>query len=150
MKVLPETDRAAVLEYVSDQLDQQPLHVRPRPVLPDSDDSAPATKRSRLTAIDEFDDDDDSQQDDMSEIERYKTSAVNLSGCVDLMSWWNENTNLCPGLSVVARNVLCVMATSAASERNFSLAGHVVSARRSRLNSSSVNNILLMNNAMRA
>ena len=45
MKVLPETDRAAVLEYVSDQLDQQPL--RPRPVLPDSDDSAPATKRSR-------------------------------------------------------------------------------------------------------
>ena len=75
MKVLPETDRAAVLEYVSDQLDQQPL--RPRPVLPDSDDSAPATKRSRLTAIDEFDDDDQSQQDDMSEIQRYKTSAVN-------------------------------------------------------------------------
>ena len=148
MKVLPETDRAAVLEYVSDQLDQQPL--RPRPVLPDSDDSAPATKRSRLTAIDEFDDDDQSQQDDMSEIQRYKTSAVNLSGCVDLMSWWNENTTLYPGLSVVARNVLCVMATSAASERNFSLAGHVVSARRSRLNSSSVNNILLMNNAMRA
>ena len=145
MKVLPETDRAAVLEYVSDQLDQQPL--RPRPVLPDSDDSARATKRSRLTAIEEFHDD-DSQQDDMSEIERYNTSAVNLSGCVDLMSWWNENTNLYPGLSVVARNVLC--ATSAASERNFSLAGHVVSARRSRLNSSSVNNILLMNNAMRA
>ena len=57
-------------------------------------------------------------------------SAVNLSGCVDLMSWWNENTNLYPRLSVVARNVLCVMATSAASERNFSLAGHVVSARR--------------------
>ena len=78
------------------------------------------------------------------------TEQSSLSGCVDLMSWWNENTNLYPGLSVVARNVLCVMATSAASERNFSLAGHVVSARRSRLNSSSVNNILLMNNAMRA
>ena len=39
--------------------------------------------------------------------------------------------------------------TSAASERNFSLAGHVVCARKSPLKSSSVNNLLLLNSALK-
>ena len=38
--------------------------------------------------------------------------------------------------------------SNTASERNFSLAGHVVSARRSTLISPSVNNILFMNSAI--
>ncbi len=69
---------------------------------------------------------------------------------LDILSWWHKHANDYPGLSIVAKNILCVMATSAASEINFSLAGHVVSARRSRLNGSSVDNILLVNSAMRS
>jgi len=41
-----------------------------------------------------------------------------------------------------------VSCQSAASERNFSLAGHVVNSRRTRLNGSSVNDILFVNSAL--
>jgi len=46
-----------------------------------------------------------------------------------------------PALSDLARNTLWEMGTSAASERVFSMAGHVVNSRRANLNSLSVNDI---------
>jgi hypothetical protein len=45
-------------------------------------------------------------------------------------------------LSRIARHVLCVLATSASSERNFSAAGFVVQERRT--SSESVDSILLL------
>ena len=68
----------------------------------------------------------------------------------DVLGFWQGNGSNFPALAAMARKVFAVMSTSSASERNFSLAGHVVSARRSSLKSSSVNNILFLNSAKRA
>ena len=56
----------------------------------------------------------------------------------------------CLALSDLARNALCVMATSAASERVFSMARYVVNSRRANVKSSSVNDILFFNSAFKA
>jgi len=55
-----------------------------------------------------------------------------------------------PALSDLVKNTLCVMATSTVSERVFRMAGHVVNSRRANLKSSSVNDILFFNSALKA
>ena len=53
-------------------------------------------------------------------------------------------------LSDLKRNTLCVMVSNAASERVFSMAGHVVNSRIANLKSSSVNDVLFFNSAVKA
>ena len=141
MKVLSVADRAAVLEYVNDELDQLPL----RPVIDTEpqDDAHQPPKRQR---IDEFDDDVIEQQA-VNEIEMYTNTPTPNN--TEPLVWWRENSSKYPGLSSISRNTLSVMATSAASERNFSLAGYVVSARRSSIKGANVNNILLIHSSLK-
>ena len=143
MKILSEEDRQEVKEHVNDHLDQQPLKPRTQ------DDPEPPSKRRRVDSISEFDDafDDDSITYD-SELDSYLALKINTQSPSDILLWWKNNAQQFPGLAILAQNTLGVMATSAASERNFSLAGHVVSQRRTMLNPTSVNNILFMNSAL--
>ena len=83
-----------------------------------------------------------------SEVTAYVNSTVAPQSCTNILKWWKGNSGKYPALSRVARNILCIMSTSAPSEDNFSLAGHVVSSRRTRLNGSSVNDILFLNSAL--
>ena len=106
----------------------------------------PSTKRRHTTEIDEFDDDDHDDQPDSDEISSYQRSNA---GQHSILQWWKLHEADFPGLAIIARRTLGIMPTSAASERNFSLAGHVVDERRSSLRSDSVNNILLLNSALR-
>jgi zinc finger BED domain-containing protein 1 (E3 SUMO-protein ligase ZBED1) len=48
----------------------------------------------------------------------------------DPLVWWQMNANMLPILSIVARRMLCVPATSAPSERVFSVAGLTISKCR--------------------
>ena len=57
----------------------------------------------------------------------------------DPLIWWNKNRETFPILSKMARKYLCVMATSVPSERLFSAAGSIVSARRNTLKPAKVN-----------
>jgi hypothetical protein len=141
MKVQSKPEQAEAIEYITDQLDQLPL------ILPNTDTVTEQPAKRRRVEIDEIDDDlvDTTQE---SEIAKYQSAVVPSGTCKDILLWWRDHKEEYPGLCLVARNVLCVMASSAASERNFSLAGHVVSERRTSLASSSVNNILLINSSM--
>ena len=56
-----------------------------------------------------------------------KTAAGTFS---DPLTWWLQNANMLPILSTLARRVLCVPATSAPSERVFSVAGLTISKCR--------------------
>jgi len=58
---------------------------------------------------------------------------------------WSFQVSACD----LARNAYCVMATSAASERVFSMDGHVVNSRRANLMSSSVSDKLFFNSALK-
>ena len=48
----------------------------------------------------------------------------------DILKWWRDNRDSFPTLSKLARKYLCVRATSCPSERDFSIAGNIVSAKR--------------------
>lgn len=59
----------------------------------------------------------------------------------DLLAWWKNNQDTFPRLSKLAKRILCISATSAASERNFSDAGRTVEKRRTRLNPKTIDDI---------
>jgi hypothetical protein len=71
-------------------------------------------------------------------VDHDKTDAVNP------LAWWRKRGSDLAPLDSVARWLLCIPATSAESERTFSLAGWLVSAVRSRLSGDRVNDLVLL------
>ena len=140
--MLSPVERKAVLEFVNDKLeslplrlpDQDPLSVSPPP---------PAPKR-RKVEFDEFDDVCESSE--VSGIQKYQNYSVVPGSCKTILGWWKEHAQEFPQLAHIAKTILCIMATSAPSEKSFSVAGHV-SERRSCLSGSSVSDVLLINSA---
>lgn len=47
------------------------------------------------------------------------------ANCLDAIKWWRANCVAYPVLSIIARRNMCVRATSAEAERDFSAAGLV-------------------------
>ena len=147
MRALSNQDRRAALDYISDQLDSLPLRAHQPRIVPSAPTAPPPAKRRRHN-ISAFDDE-PAQPVETSEMDQYQNYQATDTG-LPILQWWRAHAKQFPALSTVARNILCIMATSAASERNFSLAGHVVSARRSCLNPANVNDILFMNSALKS
>ena len=63
----------------------------------------------------------------------------------DLLVWWKENGARFPHLSVLARKYLAIPGSSVPSERLFSKAGELVSAKRSRLKPKNIDTMLFLN-----
>ena len=142
MKALSKEDQELVLEYVNENIDL--LSSNSNQV---HESSSPPPNKVRYE--DEFDDDVDCEEH-LSEIQAYQRLKVTPTDDKNVLSFWQANETNFPALSALARKIFPVMATSSASERVFSHAGHVVSARRSCLKSSSVNDVLFLNSALRA
>ena len=83
------------------------------------------------------------------EVERYLQAHFTANQCQDdaILEFWQDQRLTFPLLSMLARAVLCVPASSASSERNFSSAGRVLEARRNRLNPGTVDSILFLHSA---
>ena len=62
----------------------------------------------------------------------------------DPLAWWKMNQVACPILAGLAKVYLAVQATSAPSERVFSIASRVISNRRTRLNPSLAGKMLFV------
>ncbi|KAF3840348.1 hypothetical protein F7725_019065 [Dissostichus mawsoni] len=62
----------------------------------------------------------------------------------DVLSWWKEHATRFPNVAQIACSILSIPASSAASERDFSTAGFVVSERRSQLKPGTVDDILFL------
>lgn len=62
----------------------------------------------------------------------------------DPLAWWHTHASRFPLLSQVARQVLCVTATSVPSERVFSAAGHIVSKLRAALSAGNVDALIFL------
>ncbi|KAK3928927.1 E3 SUMO-protein ligase ZBED1 [Frankliniella fusca] len=67
----------------------------------------------------------------------------------DLLQWWKEHEKDFPILSHVVRMILATPASSAASERHFSTAGHLITDRRTRLAPDTVNAILFLHDFLK-
>ena len=84
----------------------------------------------------------------IDEVEQYqKLPAPSLPAPLksfDLLAYWNGISNTLPGLKRLSDRVLCIQASSAASERLFSNAGFIVNDRRVRLSSGKVDDLLCL------
>uniref|UniRef100_A0A3B1J960 HAT C-terminal dimerisation domain-containing protein n=1 Tax=Astyanax mexicanus TaxID=7994 RepID=A0A3B1J960_ASTMX len=82
-----------------------------------------------------------------SEINDYlsvKLDTTEESGSHQVLQWWKNHRLEFPSLSKLARHVLCIPASSAPSERAFSVCGRILEERRSVLKPSTVSNILFL------
>ncbi|GFN98185.1 Zinc finger bed domaincontaining protein 1like [haplochromis burtoni] [Plakobranchus ocellatus] len=78
------------------------------------------------------------------EMRRYNEESP-LKRDADPLAWWREIEALLPKLQVLAKNYLCIPATSVPSERLFSKAGELICDRRSCIKPDNVNMILFLN-----
>ena len=67
----------------------------------------------------------------------------------NVLQWWRFNKDRFPALSKLARCVLCIPASSAPSERAFSVCGRIIEERRTCLAPQAINDILFLNSNMK-
>ena len=63
----------------------------------------------------------------------------------DPLAWWKVHSSRFPRLAVLAREVLCVPATSTPSERVFSISGIIVDKRRASQSPAMLNALVFLN-----
>lgn len=82
-----------------------------------------------------------------SEILKYKNTNVTLYDDFNILQWWNENKNEFPLLFKLSCRILAIPASSAPSERVFSIARTILTDKRSQMtaNSKSFNEIMFVN-----
>jgi hypothetical protein len=89
------------------------------------------------------------------ELKRYRARPAesvfidaNTKGYRNPLAWWRDNKADFPIMSELARVLLCIQATSAPSERIFSLASRVISKLRSSLSPENASQIVFVNGAL--
>lgn len=84
------------------------------------------------------------------EIAEYRQMRLTDKPDPDLvLAWWGENKERFPALSKLARFIHSIPASSAPSERAFSVCGRILEERRTNLASESISNILFLNSNLK-
>lgn len=78
-----------------------------------------------------------------NEFEQY-ISEIQINHNLDPCMWWKEHETIYPTIAKVAKNILCIPASSASSERVFSTAGNIVTSKRNRLNAKNVSTLVFL------
>ncbi|KAL0162267.1 hypothetical protein M9458_041663 [Cirrhinus mrigala] len=86
--------------------------------------------------------------DATDEVERYSTHNHAMQDDRDVLGWWRDQQLNYPKLSVLARGILAIPASSSSSERNFSAAGRTIEQKRTALKPSTVDAILFLHKNM--
>uniref|UniRef100_A0A3P9DLA7 HAT C-terminal dimerisation domain-containing protein n=1 Tax=Maylandia zebra TaxID=106582 RepID=A0A3P9DLA7_9CICH len=142
LRMLDERGRQNVIQGVKEMIDDLKFdHAHDEDVEP--------TPAKRPTVLHKFSDWEEEEESCGSksldvQIQEYRTMKLELSSQQNILQWWNSNSSQFPALSNLARFVLCIPATSAPSERAFSLCGRILEERRSVLKPSSVSDILFL------
>ena len=84
------------------------------------------------------------------ELDRYKliTDYQNNFSDFDPLTWWYDNKREFPNLFILAKAVLGIPATSAPSERVFSVAGNISTRTRNRLSGHMVADLVFLHNIL--
>ncbi|CAM4554540.1 unnamed protein product [Leuciscus chuanchicus] len=86
--------------------------------------------------------------DATDEVEKYSTQNHAMQDDRDVLGWWRDQQLNYPKLSVLARGIRAIPASSSSSERNFSAAGRTIEQRRTALKPSTVDAILFLHKNM--
>jgi zinc finger BED domain-containing protein 1 (E3 SUMO-protein ligase ZBED1) len=157
---VPESEHGKVHQYVLSLMHEIVPHNNAlnQSNTTDGNDTAPSTF-DPLPAIPETDDffaelgENETTYSDMStpdtfmicstELNRYISIQKIQPNC-DALQWWAENSINFPILGVLAMRYLAIPATSAPSERLWSLAAHVITKSRTQLDSHLVSDIIFL------
>lgn len=83
--------------------------------------------------------------EERSEIDEYLHYKVPRNEQIDLFSWWIERKNIFPNLSKIGIFIHSVPGGSTASERKFSVAGNILTDKRSNLDPAQVERLMILN-----
>ena len=86
-------------------------------------------------------------EDDDDEVNNYAKAKLSISKGESVLEWWNNWSIAYPKLSLLAKWLLGIPASSATSERIFSESERVLEKRRQSLNGDVVNDILFLWNS---
>lgn len=122
----------------------------------ESDDSIntvqanPIKKRRKSKEITDFSQYYDSSSDDNNEdeVDQYMKSKVPKDKNLDILMWWRDHRLEFPKLALLCAYYLAIPASSASSEREFSVAGQTISERRTGLKPETVDSILVLHSAL--
>lgn len=81
------------------------------------------------------------------EVENYLNCELS-SNDETILDWWRDNEIFFPRLAIIAKQMLAIPAFSVSSERVFSLAGNILSKKRSRLTAANVDTFIFINKNM--
>jgi hypothetical protein len=102
----------------------------------------PPAKKTRFCNFDDLCDPEDMGHATRNELADYVN--LKVSKDINIVQFWKEHRLLYPKLFQVANRILCIPATSSASERVFSIAGRTLEKRRANLSSDSLNGLLFL------
>jgi hAT family C-terminal dimerisation region len=89
----------------------------------------------------EIDDDSDSSGQEENEFSIY-TSYKRISRVDNPLAWWKDSGGFFPSLQRMARDTFAVPATGSGVEREFSISGNIVNARRNRLSPKTISDLM--------
>lgn len=138
LRMLTENERKDVMNIVVKNLDEVTLMdtqlddtvVNTPPV---SQTSEETTKRKKIEKDFMEWQDQEEVLEEKNEIDIYCSLKAPLNPD-DVNAWWKSHQRELKKLSKLAQRILCIPATSASCERNFSTAGYLIHERRTRLN----------------
>ncbi len=79
---------------------------------------------------------------EFNEIDSYLNTSNDIN--TDPLLWWKEHQVEYPTLSLIAKDYLCIQATSVASEQAFSIAGNTITPTRNKLDSETTRSTLCL------
>lgn len=83
---------------------------------------------------------------DATEIDSYMNHPI--PSHTDSVTWWRSNFQSYPNLYRLFKELSCIPATSASSEREFSLSGNIITDKRSMLLPGNVNDLIVSRNVL--
>jgi len=81
------------------------------------------------------------------ELEMFKSEPEEHEN-INVLLWWKQNNHKFPILAKLAKMWLAIPATSASSERIFSIAGRVITKEKNRLNPKKASTIIFLNHLL--
>lgn len=84
------------------------------------------------------------------EVNRYIAENVIFDEHFDVLEWWNHHSKIYQNLFKIFKKVMCIPASSASSERAFSMANLTFSQKRTNMGTEKLDSILVLNSNFKA